>query len=129
MARVLVIDDDHLMRRLIHELLAAAGHEVAEARDGVEGVRLFETQAFDLVVVDIYLPEQDGWNTLRAMFRSAPGIPFILVSGGPPLEGLRKGQPGVLDSARQAGAYRVLRKPFPRQALADAVRELLPARS
>jgi len=125
MARILVIEDDDPVRRMMLQALQRAGHTVDQARDGNEGVRLFRERPADVVVVDIYLPEKDGWNTLRALYDIVPGVPFVLVSGSAPLEGLRRGTPGVLENARQIGAYRVLRKPFRPQALLHAVMELL----
>ena len=126
MARALVIDDDDPMRTLMRRMLERAGHEVTEARDGVEAVRLFETRRVDLVVVDLYLPHQDGWATIRALHRIVPDLPFIVVSGGGALELVRRGSRGTLAAARGAAQFRVLRKPFRRDALAAAARERLP---
>ncbi|MGB5284168.1 MAG: response regulator, partial [Polyangiales bacterium] len=66
MARVLHIEDDPNNRRLVQKLLGAAGHEVIEAEGGVEGIRLAREMVPDLVLVDINIPDLDGYEvTLR----------------------------------------------------------------
>src|SRR5262245_13436827 len=125
MARVLVIEDDRQMRALIRQMLERVGHEVVEASDGATGLRLFGACATDLVVVDLFMPEQGGWATIRALHRTAPGLPIVVVSGGGALEGLRRGTPGTLAAARHLAGVRVLRKPFTWEALTTAVAELL----
>ncbi|MFN8545103.1 MAG: response regulator [Candidatus Binatia bacterium] len=129
MARVLVIEDDGPMRQMIRKMLERDGHDVTEARDGVEALQLFRTQPAEVAVVDIYLPEVDGWETIRELHRLTPDLPFVLVSGGAPLEIVRKGATGTLDAARQVAAFRVLRKPFTWDALTGAVDDLLSASS
>ena len=125
MARILVIEDEDPMRRMIRQMLERDGHEVVEARDGAEGIRRFGEQPTDLVVVDIYLPGKNGWETIRGLDEIAPGVPFILVSSSAPLEGLKPGARGTLDSRRRPGEFRILRKPFEWRALSDAVGELV----
>jgi signal transduction histidine kinase len=66
MAKVLHIEDDPNNRRLVHKLLGAAGHDVIEAEGGVEGIRLARETHPDLVLVDINIPDLDGYEvTLR----------------------------------------------------------------
>ena len=125
MARVLIIEDDGPMRALIRQVLERAGHEVEEARDGTAGIRAFVARPSDLVVVDLYLPETNGWETVRALQRRAPGVPFVIVSGGAALEGLHRGSPGTLEEARRFADFRILRKPFGCEALTVAVADLL----
>src|SRR5262249_5649887 len=125
MARVLVIEDDPQMRSLMRQMLERVGHAVAEAPDGKTGLQAFARCASDLAVVDLYMPEQSGWETIRALHRMAPGLPIVVVSGGAALEGLRKGSSGTLDAARRVGGFRTLLKPFTWGALTTAVAELL----
>ena len=61
MARVLHIEDDPNNRRLVQKLLVAAGHEVIEAEGGVEGIQLARDSQPDLVLVDINIPDLDGY--------------------------------------------------------------------
>ncbi len=125
MARILVIDDDVHVRAMIREMLERAGHRVREAEDGRRGLELFAADPDDLAIVDIYMPEQSGWDTIRKLQEARPGLPFVIVSGGGALEGLRRGTSGTLDALRDVATYRVLRKPFEWKTLKRAVTELL----
>lgn len=127
MARVLIIDDDRHVREFVRQMLARDGHEVRAARDGVEGVRAFTDRPADLVVVDLFMPGPDGWATIRTLQEKAPGLPFVIVTGGGALEGLGKGSAGTLGNLRGRAEFRVLRKPFAWAALSAAVAELLAA--
>ena len=73
MARVLHIEDDPNNRRLVQKLLGAAGHEVIEAEGGVQGIQLARETLPDLVLVDINIPDLDGYEvTLR--LRGMPAL-------------------------------------------------------
>ena len=128
MARVLVIDDDKQIRGLLRQVLERDGHGVEEAADGAQGVEVFAASPADLVIIDIFMPRCGGWETLRALQQLAPGLPFVIISAGAPLEVLKRGLPGTLASVRRLAEYRMLRKPFKLTALSDAVRELLAAK-
>src|SRR6266567_159788 len=65
MARILVIDDQEPIRRVVRRALEQDGHEVFDASDGEIGMDILETQAFDVVITDIFMPGQDGIVTLR----------------------------------------------------------------
>ncbi|HEV7730994.1 MAG TPA: response regulator [Candidatus Binatia bacterium] len=123
MASILVIDDDKQIRSLIRQMLEREGHEVAEAGNGVEGLATFTESPAHLVVIDLFMPEAGGWETIRALQRRVPGVPVIVISGGAALEGLGRGDVGTLDSLR--ARYRVLRKPFDWSEFSAAVTELL----
>lgn len=125
MARVLIIDDDTQVRELVRQMLEADGHEVAQAADGVQGIEAFAEHPADLVFVDLFMPGRDGWATIRALQDKAPGVPFVIITGGGALEGLGRGSSGTLDSLRGLAEFRVLRKPFAWAALSAAVNELL----
>ena len=82
MARILHIEDDPRNRLLVRKLLAADGHEVVDAPDGLEGVRLALTQRPDLVLVDLNIPGLDGYEvTLRLRTdESLRGVPIIAIT-------------------------------------------------
>lgn len=81
-AKILHIEDDHKNRLLVRKLLVAAGHEVVDAEGGVEGIRLARQESPDLVLVDIYLPDLNGYEvTLR--LRGIPaleGVPIVAIT-------------------------------------------------
>jgi len=119
MTRILVIDDDALLRGAIRVVLESAGYEVLEAGDGNAGLRLHREPGADLLVVDLFMPERDGLEVIRAVRAEAPQAKIIAMSGGSSL------QLDMLDAAAAFGASRTLQKPFRPNALLTVVRELL----
>lgn len=112
MLRVLVIDDDDAVRLTIRNCLLSAGHEVADAPNGERGLAAFEASSFDVVILDILMPEKEGIETIREMRRRSAKIPIIAISGG--------GRTKTLDflaAAKALGATATLQKPFSRDAL------------
>src|SRR5689334_18838463 len=82
MATVLHIEDDAGSRLLVRKLLQAAGHEVVDAESGLQGIRLAEATRPDLVLVDINVPDLDGYEVtlrLRGM-PSLEGIPIVAIT-------------------------------------------------
>lgn len=82
MARILHIEDDPKNRLLVRKLLSAAGHEVVEAEGGLEGIRLAAERRPDLVLVDLYIPDLDGYEVtlrLRSM-KALEGVPIVAVT-------------------------------------------------
>jgi DNA-binding NtrC family response regulator len=80
---VLVIDDDESLRQLLGMAVGRMGFTVIEACDGIEAVELFRRhqEEIRLVISDLTMPRMDGWETLQALRKIAPGIPVILSSG------------------------------------------------
>ncbi len=114
--RVLVIDDDDDIRGLVAELLRRAGLEFDEAGDGRAGLRAFHQTPVDLVVLDVSMPELDGWQTLERI-RDLSDVPVMMLTArGAELERVR---------GLQAGADDYLVKPFGRQELVARAQALL----
>lgn len=120
MARILVIDDEQLARFTIREILESAGHEVVEAKNGVEGISLQKSRSFDLVITDIIMPEKEGVETVMELLRDSPALPIIAISGGGRTRNL-----DFLKIAEQRGAKKILPKPFSEEELLDAVKTCL----
>ncbi len=80
---VLVVDDDVFFLEIVSLMLTRLGFTVLEAKDGVEAVEVFEQQQESIccVLCDLEMPRMNGWETLDALRRLAPGIPVILSSG------------------------------------------------
>ena len=80
MAKILVADDEQLIRKLIKDCLSKEGHEILEAADGLEAINIFKkNKDIDMALLDIMMPEIDGWEVCRKI-RETSGIPIILVS-------------------------------------------------
>lgn len=79
-ARVLVIDDEPLMRKLLGRLLASAGYDVVVTEGGAEAIELLWQNTFDVVVSDVNMPGVDGIEVLRFVRQRDPDLPVILVT-------------------------------------------------
>jgi len=104
--RILVVDDSPLVRLYYRNILERAGFEVEQAINGIEAIEKVQTQAFDLVVVDVNMPKMDGFSFLRALRRSAPTVATL-----PALVITTESSEYDLDDARVAGANFYLIKP------------------
>ena len=120
MTKILVIDDDPEMRHMIGQILTAAGHEVLEAKDGKEGMRLFHLHQPALVITDILMPEKDGLETILEMRSTASTVAIIAISDGGASSTMM-----FLDMAKKLGADVTIAKPFGERELVDAVSRLL----
>ena len=120
MARILVMDDDEVLRGALCVVLEAAGYDLVEANDGEAGLRVQREQGADLVLVDIFMPERDGLEVIRALRAETPSPKIVAMSGGG-----QTGQMDVLRAAAAFGALGTLRKPFEPHALLTAIREVL----
>jgi DNA-binding response OmpR family regulator len=118
LARILVIDDDNAVRLTLRLLLEGAGHNVVAASDGRRGLDRLNAEAFDLLILDIFMPGMDGFETLRLVRQQNTSLPIIAISGRPIPSGPDDG-PDFLVMATKLGAIRSLHKPFrPRVLLA-----------
>ncbi|HEY7489743.1 MAG TPA: response regulator [Candidatus Tectomicrobia bacterium] len=120
MARVLIIDDDAQLRTMLRESLEQRGYEVDEACDGYEGLRHYRATPPDVIILDIWMPEQEGLETLRALRCTNPEVKVIAISGGHLM-----GSVDFLRAAKLLGARRTLHKPILRHDLLQAVYELV----
>jgi CheY-like chemotaxis protein len=107
MAHVLVVDDDAGFRATVERMLRLLGHRVTLAGSGREGLVRFRAERPDLVLMDAYMPDGDGIETMAELQGEAPGTPVILVSGGGFLT-----REEVLRLAARLGAFGTIGKPF-----------------
>src|SRR6266516_6221167 len=115
-ARILVVDDDADIRNLVVQLLERAGHKVEQAPDGRSGLRALHASPPDLVLLDVSMPDLDGWQTLERM-RDLSDVPVLMLTArGEELERVR---------GLQVGADDYVTKPFGRQELVARVQALL----
>jgi two-component system, NtrC family, response regulator AtoC len=114
--RILIVEDDPVIRANVLELLSEEGYEVISAQDGADGIALAKARVPNLVVCDITLPKLDGFAVLRAI-REDPAIastPFIFLTAKAERTDVRTGM--------SLGADDYLSKPFTAKELLDAVR-------
>ena len=113
---VLVVDDDPDVRALVSTLLGRAGYLITEAPDGRAALKVLYDQRPDLVVLDVNMPDLDGWATLERI-RDLSDVPVVMLSArGEELEKVR---------ALRAGADDYVTKPFGRQELLARVESVL----
>lgn len=120
MANILVIDDDPMARDFIAEALSQKGHHAATASNGREGLDLFGTAPFDLVITDIIMPEVEGIETIMQLKKEKPDVKIIAISGGGKISAYSH-----LSLAQKFGVKKTLEKPFGKADLFAAVHEVL----
>jgi excisionase family DNA binding protein len=117
---VLVVDDDSGVRALVRANLEAEGYAVREAASAREGLAALEEEAPDLVLLDVMMPEVDGWEMLRRVQErfGVAAVPVIVFSG-------KVEERSVRDAASR-GASGFLGKPFDLQHLIDQTKQIVP---
>ncbi len=120
MARILVIEDEAAIREGLRGMLARAGHEVAVAAGGSEGLALQREDPADLIITDILMPGTDGIEIIMEFRRRYPETHVIAIS-----EGVRHRGFDYLAAAQKLGASRAIAKPFQAKEILAAVKELL----
>lgn len=118
MARILIVDDDEMVRGTIANMLLSAGHAVTESGDGNAGLAAAAGTAFDLALVDILMPEKEGIETIIELRRKHPALRIIGISG-------RTDLVDFLRLAKELGADATLKKPIHLQELLSTVSTLL----
>jgi DNA-binding response OmpR family regulator len=124
MIKILVIDDERMIRTIAVRILQRADYEIFTAVNGFEGLACFRRERPDLVITDIIMPEREGIETIRHMKRERPDTKIIAMSGGG-----RLGDADFLSMARELGASDVIRKPFDPRELLDRVAQCLGERT
>jgi CheY-like chemotaxis protein len=125
MARILVVDDQRVVRAAISAMLESKGHTVVVAEGGHTAAGAIEAFAFDVALVDIIMPGLNGLDTIRLFRESAPDVPIIAMSGY-----AFHGGSSDMDFFRMAtdlGAACCLQKPFKPQELISAIERCLAA--
>jgi EAL domain-containing protein (putative c-di-GMP-specific phosphodiesterase class I) len=122
MARILIVDDDSDVRRMLRLVLQRSGHEIDEAEDGAEGLRKATAGTYDAAVVDYQMPPPDGLELLGQLRDLQPRCVRILTSGALDL-------PVVMQAINRGEVARVVAKPFSRQAILEAIDDAVAARA
>lgn len=119
MSRILIIDDEIVIRKVLRRVLEGAGHEVIDAENGLVGIDLFRQHRPDLVITDLIMQVKGGLETITELRREFPEVKIIAISGGSMDAGKS------LTIARQKGAQATLRKPFSIAELRSLVLQVL----
>jgi DNA-binding response OmpR family regulator len=107
LTRILVADDDKDVRTALRDALASEGYEVETAPDGERAMQMHENAPANILITDLFMPEQDGLETLQYFRARDPSMPIVVISGW------KHGQKtDHLAVAQHAGANVILRKPF-----------------
>jgi two-component system alkaline phosphatase synthesis response regulator PhoP len=98
MKKIIIVEDEEVLRNLLKKKLESEGYEVEVAEDGEEGIRKIREVKFDLILLDIIMPKMGGFDVLEAMQKdeNISDIPVIVVSNS--------GQPVEIDRAQKLGA-------------------------
>lgn len=116
MPRIVIIDDEPVLRMTFRHFLEDDGYTVEDAGSGKAGVDLCRHERPDLVITDVTMPKQEGWETLSILREEFPGVPVIAISG-----------PGIVFTTTngKSGGYRYIQKPVDRPALLEIVHSLI----
>jgi two-component system KDP operon response regulator KdpE len=120
LARILVVDDEPIVRNLVRKTLERVGHEVGEAEDGEVALNLSKEQAFDLVVADLFMPVMDGLQLIVQLREESPDTKVVAISGS-----VYERKPRFLEIAGRMESVITLAKPFTAEELLAAVEEAL----
>jgi CheY-like chemotaxis protein len=124
MRRILVVDDDRHVRRAIGGWLRHCGFRVAIADGSTDGLAALDDASFDLMIVDILMPNMRGFESVRLFHQRAPAVPLIAISGYA-FAGTEADNPACVKMALSLGATRCLRKPFRPATLLGMIDECL----
>jgi DNA-binding NtrC family response regulator len=101
--RVLIVDDEEMVRNLVFSLLSQKGYTCEMAKGGIEALRKIKNDSFDAVVSDIVMPHMDGITLTKELLRLHSNLPVMLMTGH---------SHGSAESAIAAGAREFITKPF-----------------
>ena len=121
MARILLADDDPILRATAGAYLTDAGHDVREACDGVAALQRLGQETFDLLILDMLMPEMDGLEVILEVRRTGSTLPILAISSGG-----RMDVSSLLRPAAAFGATSTMSKPLLRDPLLMIVNSLLP---
>ena len=119
--KILVIDDEDIVRLSCSRTLVPEGYELKMAKNGEEGLRMIEEDSFDLVLTDLKMPNMDGIEVLANIKKKWPAIDVVIVTGYQTVE--------TAVRAIKLGAFDYIEKPFTPDALIAIVSNVFKARN
>ncbi|MBF0100280.1 MAG: response regulator [Desulfobacterales bacterium] len=118
--RILIIDDEEQIRKMLSLMLTNEGYDVEVASNGNEGILCYQKHPADLIMIDIIMPEKEGIETIRELIKDYPSVKIIAMSGGG-----RVDPDAYLHLAKYMGASKCFSKPIDKPVLLQAIQELL----
>ncbi|PJA28774.1 MAG: hypothetical protein CO189_03990 [candidate division Zixibacteria bacterium CG_4_9_14_3_um_filter_46_8] len=115
--KVLIIDDDLLIRDMLYDFLLEKGYQVLTASDESAALDAIEAREFDAAIVDLKLPDGDGLSIMKKLKTARPEVAVIMVTGHP--------SDDIRDEAYQSGAEAFLEKPFKVTRLASILKRAI----
>jgi DNA-binding response OmpR family regulator len=113
--KILLVDDDMQIRKSLHKVLCAEGYEAVLAANGQEGIRQFCADRFDLLLLDVSLPDMSGWEVFGTITSINPFLPIMVITG----------KDDQHDLAVLGGVGALIEKPLDVPRLLETVRDLL----
>jgi DNA-binding response OmpR family regulator len=121
--KILVVDDEPMVRQFLRVILESAGFEVEEAADGDEGLACCACRRYDLIIVDLMMPKKNGVEMIAELRRIDPTATILALSG------LSLDESELVGDAANVGADDFAQKPFDNEVLLSKVKMLLAIRS
>jgi CheY-like chemotaxis protein len=121
LAKILVVDDDDAVRMMLSKMLEKASHDVITAENGIQALNWLRKQLPDVVILDIIMPEKEGFETIAEIRRDYPILKIIAISGGGSI-----GPANYLKLAKKLGAHLTMEKPIRIEELKAAIQQLVP---
>ncbi len=121
MSKILIIDDEKSIRNTLKDILVYEKHDVDEAVDGIDGIKMAEKEKYDVILCDIKMPKMDGMEVLDKLMDICPDVPVVMISGH-----------GTIDTAVDAikkGAFDYISKPPDLNRLLITIRNALDRQS
>ncbi len=120
MSRILIIDDEPEILEALKEVFEKEGYEVDVALDGREGLIIYNQRPADVVILDIIMPDKDGFETINELKEKFSDVNIIAISGGGAITAEK-----YLEIIKHYGVKYTFRKPIGKEKLIEAVKEIL----
>jgi len=121
MYKILVVDDDEFMREMLIQMISKTGKEVFSASNGIEAEDICTKESVDLVIIDMVMPERDGYQTITELKRNHKNLKIIAISGGD----ICFDATSYLMLVKDRGAHRTFTKPFNHSEFLSTIDEML----
>lgn len=115
--KILVIDDEDIVLRSCHRALTPEGYDVRTAKSGVDGLKMLENEIFNLVLLDVKMPDMDGIEVLKKIKEKWPHVVVIIITGYSAI--------ATAVSSIKLGAYDYIEKPFTPEGILSAIKKAL----